>query len=65
MTTYQLLKTVLNDLRNHGGNTFLKQILLLVFNMSFRLVLNYRFGFFLAERRNFIVNIFILTFVTF
>lgn len=60
MTYSELYKIIREDLRYHGGKSFLKKCLILFFNMPFRLVLNYRLGYFMAKRRNAILNILIL-----
>lgn len=40
------------DLKSHGGSGFLRIVLTILFNTSFRLVLNYRLGRFLHKNRN-------------
>lgn len=56
----QLLKIIKSDLNPNNELNFSKLILKFLFNMSFRLILNYRLGHFLNSRRNIITNIFIL-----
>tara|TARA_B100000780_G_C21110587_1_gene448786 strand:+ start:1555 stop:2094 length:540 start_codon:yes stop_codon:yes gene_type:complete len=57
----EFFKIVNADLKNHGASSFLKVVLCLLFNMSFRLVLNYRIGYFLAQNRRIkVLNILIL-----
>lgn len=60
MSIRELKSFVMEDLRNHGGHGFRRIIITSLFNMSFRLILNYRIGNFLAKRRNFINNLIIL-----
>lgn len=60
MTLKELFKIISEDLNIHSGKSFLKKILIIVFNMPFRLVLNYRLGYFLATKRNALNNIIIL-----
>ncbi|MBB5396056.1 MULTISPECIES: serine O-acetyltransferase [unclassified Mucilaginibacter] len=45
-----------SDIYNHGGVTFKKKVNVYLFNASFRLLLNYRIGRYLRQRRNFISN---------
>jgi serine O-acetyltransferase len=55
-----LLEIINSDLKNYGGDSFPRKLLILYFNNSFRLILNYRVGYYLARRRNFFFNLFIL-----
>lgn len=55
-----LLKQINNDLHHCGSRGIHRKILTFLFNVSFRLTLNYRLGYYLAKRRNFIVNIILL-----
>lgn len=56
----QLISFLKEDIRTHGGNSISRSLLIFFFNVSFRLVLNYRIGRFLHERRNLIFSIIIL-----
>lgn len=47
-----LLQTIKKDLKKHGGRGVTHSIIVLLFNTSFHLLLNYRLGRFLHERRN-------------
>lgn len=60
MTLFQLFGLIREDLHNHGGKNFIRGLLAIYFNISLRVVLNYRLGAFLAERRNAIINLWIL-----
>jgi len=56
----KLLKQINNDLIHCGAKGIHRKILTFLFNVSFRLTMNYRVGYFLAKRRNVIVNIILL-----
>ncbi|QYJ67295.1 serine O-acetyltransferase [Flavobacterium litorale] len=55
-----LLKQINSDLHHCGSRSIHRKALTFLFNVSFRLTLNYRLGYYLAKRRNFIVNIILL-----
>lgn len=48
----ELHQTIIKDLKRHGGSGIIRSIIVLLFNTSFQLLLNYRLGRFLHERRN-------------
>lgn len=55
-----LLSTINKDLEHCGAKSVPRKMLTFLFNVSFRLTLNYRLGYYLARRRNVINNILIL-----
>lgn len=57
MSTFKL---ILKDLNNYSAKGLHRKILTFHFNMSFRLILNYRIGHYLSQRRNFIYNLLIM-----
>lgn len=56
----KLWTLIKEDLKRHGGSNLFRIVITILFNMSFRLVLNYRLGRFLHERRNPLSSILIL-----
>lgn len=56
----KLLKQINNDLNHCGARGVHRKALTFLFNVSFRLTMNYRIGNFLAKRRNVVVNIILL-----
>jgi serine O-acetyltransferase len=60
LTVKEFYLILQSDLRGHGISGVRRVILGFFFNMSLRLVLNYRLGAFLAARRNNIASIIIL-----
>lgn len=54
---YTLIKSDINLI---GGNTFVKKLLSMCFNMQLRLILNYRLGNYLHLNRNFVYSIIIM-----
>ncbi|WP_133063441.1 hypothetical protein [Flavobacterium aurantiibacter] len=55
-----LFSIIQSDLKHYRATGFTKFLLVVIFNQSFRLLLNYRLGNYLAQRRNFIYNLLIL-----
>jgi serine O-acetyltransferase len=55
-----LISIIKEDLAVYSKESFFRIILTLMFNVSFRLLLNYRIGAFLSKRRNYLINIIIL-----
>uniref|UniRef100_UPI004049554C serine O-acetyltransferase n=1 Tax=Flavobacterium sp. TaxID=239 RepID=UPI004049554C len=55
-----LFKQINNDLINSGAKSLHRKLLVFFFNISFRLILNYRIGHYLSKRRNIIINICLL-----
>lgn len=56
----ELLVKIFGDLKNYSKGSVLRSILVISFNMSFQLTLNYRLGRYLHERRNMLTNIIIM-----
>lgn len=55
-----LLRIIKDDLRNQTKGGFIRIVLVLLYNRSFHLILNYRLGNYLHHRRNFLISLWIL-----
>lgn len=60
MNFRELLLIIIEDLKNHGSKSFIRIFITYFFNVSFRLLLNYRIGNYLVRRRNPFINMVIL-----
>lgn len=55
-----LINQINNDLHHIGAKGIQRKVLTFLFNVSFRLTMNYRIGYYLSKRRNFMVSIVLL-----
>jgi serine O-acetyltransferase len=62
ITFRETLKQIKRDMNCHGGISLKNKISVYFFNASFRLLLNYRIGRYLKQRRGFFVNLLVQRF---
>lgn len=55
-----LFEIISEDLKNYTNESLIRKLLIICFDVSFQLTLNYRLGSYLHKNRNFLVNIIIL-----